>query len=271
MTGALPFLLFGSLAAAFSLLLVPAGEGETSPAMVAVDAVKRRLVAHYGAGERGKMLAIAGRTAAEVARTGILAGAGLGAIGFLAGARFLGAWAVVPALALFAAGILVAGKVAENEYRRWQEKLVAGMPDLVNFVPAFLEVTGVTPREALAHSLSFLPEPLKGEMWRVLGPVQRRGAVDEAFDELRGRAKHPLVDAVATRLSAAWDAKVTPELFADLADQVRDAVDLSVTRATAAKGGLLALVCVLGMLGIFMIYGYPGWQYLMVKLGQGVM
>lgn len=267
----LSLLLFASLAAALLLLLVPSGEGETSPALFAADAVKRRLVGHFAAGGREKMLEIAGKTVAEVARTGLFVGAGLAAIGFLLSVRFLGVLAVAPAVGLFAAGILITGQAAENEYRRWQARLVAGMPDLVHFLPAFLEVAGVTPREAMSHTVNFLPEPLKTEMFRVLSPVRRRGAVEEAFDELRKRANHPLVDAVATRLSAAWDARVTPELFADLADQVRDAVELAVTRATAAKGGLLALVCVLGMFGAALVFGWPGVQYLLTRLGQGFM
>ncbi|MBC7105317.1 MAG: hypothetical protein H5T97_05210, partial [Firmicutes bacterium] len=194
MTGVLALFLFGSLFAAFWLLLAPSAEGEPSPAMLAVDAVKRRLMGFYAGGERGRMLEIAGRSPAEVARAGLFAGAGLGLLALLAGAKFLGPWSAVFAVGLFAAGVLIAGKAAENEYRRWQARLVSGMPDLVSFVPAFLEVSGVTPREALTHSLDFLSEPLKTEMFKAVDRVKRRGAVDEAFDELRDRAKHPLVD-----------------------------------------------------------------------------
>jgi hypothetical protein len=270
MRGLLTFGLFVSLLAAFWLLLV--GEEEKpSPAALAVDWVKRWAIGFMGGGGREERLALAGWTPAEAARTGMIAGAGLAAIGGLL--AFLLCRPLVPFLVcgLFLAGVLVARYAADNEYRRWQAALVDGMPDLVNFLPAFLEVTGITPKEALSRTVRFLSGPLKAEMERVLDPIERRGGVDEAFEEFRKRANHPLADAVSTRLAAAWNVTVTPDMFADLADQVRDAVELAAARATAAKGGLLALVCVLGMAGMALVFGWPGVQYLLTRLGEGFM
>lgn len=269
MQGVLTLGLLASLLAAFWLLFV-GKEEELSPAALVVDWVKRWTIGFVGGG-REERLALVGWTAAEVARTGIIAGVGLAAIGGMLAFLLCRPLAPVLACALFVGGLLVARYAADNEYRRWQAAVVDGMPDLVNFLPAFLEVTGITPRQALARTTKLLPGPLRAEMERVLDPIERRGSVDEAFDGFRRRVNHPLADAVSTRLAAAWEARVTPDMFADLADQVRDAVELAVTRATAAKGALLALVCVLGMAGMALVFGWPGVQYLLTRLGEGFM
>ncbi|MGB9887998.1 MAG: hypothetical protein ACPLRW_13540 [Moorellales bacterium] len=270
MQGVLTVALFASLLAAFWLLFV--GEGESpSPAALAADALKRRLAGFFAAGGREELLAIAGRTVGDAVRTGLLAGAGLGLVGGLLGGLLAGLWGALAAPAFFLAGVALARLAAENEYRRWRDRAVAGLPDLVSFVPAFLEVSAVTPREALTHAADFISEPLRSEIVGMLGPLKRRGDVEGAFERLKSRVRHPLCDAVATRLAAAWDARVTPDMFADLADQVRDAVELAAARATAAKAGLLALVCVLGMAGTMLVFGWPGVQYLLTRLGEGFM
>lgn len=261
--------LFASLFAAFFLLFVPREECDVSPAALAVDAVRRRIAGYLASGEKEELLKVIGRTAGDVVRTGLLAGTGLGLTALLASAPFLGAFSAVLFVAFFLAGVVVTDRVVQNEFRRWQGRLFDGIPSLVGFVPAFLEVEGVTPREALVQALPFLPEPLRSEMWSAADRIRRTGRVREALDGLASRAKHSLVDAVCFRLSAAWDAGVTADIFADLGDQVEDLEALSVSRATAAKTGYLALICVLGMLGMVLLFGYPGWQYLMGRLTEG--
>jgi len=261
--------LFICLFVAFFLLCVPLGEYEVSPANAAVDVVKRRLGARLTSGEKGDMLKILEKNTKDVVRTGLLAGVCLALIAFLVSYRFIGPLSVILCPACLMLGIFLTEKVLQNEYRQWQTKLFEGVPTLISFVPAFLEVEGVTPREALSHTVPFLPEPLKSEMRAAINKIKRTGRVREAMDVLARKAKHPLVDAVCFRLSAAWDAKITPDIFADLYDQVEDIKELTAARATVAKTGYLALVCVLGLIGMILTFVYPGVMYLMNQVAGG--
>lgn len=261
--------LFICLFAAFFLLCIPLNEYEVSPVTAAVDTVKKRLSNYFAAGDRREVLTILGRSVKDVIKTGIVTGMGLGLLALLISFKFLGPYSALPAVVFLALGILLTGKVLQSEFKRWQNKLLDGIPTLVNFVPAFLEIEGVTPREALTHTVAFLPEPLRSEMWSVISKIKRTARVREATDALARRAKHPLIDAICFRLSAAWDAKVTSDIFADLADQVEDAIELAVARATAAKTGYLALICVLGLIGMMLIFGYPAGKYLLDKVAGG--
>lgn len=260
--------LFISLWAAFLLFTVPWGEYDVSPASMAVDAVRRQLHLRISAGRKGAMMETIGRNMQEVVKTGALAGGGMALVLFLLSFRFLGPFSVGLAVLGMLLGVLLTDKVAQNEYARWQGRLLDGLPTLVNIMPAFLEVDGVTPREAIGHSLPFLPEPLRSEMNKVMDKIRRTGRVREAMDALAERARHPLIDAVGFRLSAAWDARVTSDIFADLGDQIENMGELAVARATAAKTGYLALVSVLGLIGMTLIYGYPGLMYLLSKIGS---
>lgn len=261
--------LFICLFIAFFLLCAPLSEYEVSPVMSAVDAVKKRLLSRYDAGDKKEILKILGRSVKDVIKTGIVTGVGLGFLALILTFKFLGPFSVIPAVVFLIFGILLTDKVLQGEFKRWQSKLADGIPTLVNFMPAFLEIEGVTPREALSHTIAFLPDPLRSEMQPVVNKIARTGRVREATDELARRAKHPLIDAICFRLSAAWDAKVTSDIFADLSDQVEEAIELSVSRATAAKTGYLALICVLGLIGMMLIFGYPGGKYLLDKLAGG--
>lgn len=263
--------LFVCLFAAFFLLCVPFSEYEVSPASAAVDAIKRRIDARLTAGEKGEILSILGRNVKDLVKTGLLAGIGLALLMFLLTFKILGPFSAVLSLTGLIAGVFLTERLLESEYRKWQGRLLDGIPTLVNFVPAFLEVEGVTPREALAHTVPFISEPMKGEMWRAINKISRTGRVREAMDALARKAKHPLVDAICFRLSAAWDAKITSDIFADLADQIDDVTEMAVQRATTAKTGLMALVCVLGLIGMLLEFGYPGCKFLMNTLTKAFM
>jgi len=259
--------LFASLFVACLLMTVSLDEYRVSPANLAVDAVRRQLGLRLA--PEGNLLAIVGRSMQEVVKTGIVTGTGLGLIAFMTTFRLVGPLAVAIAVACSLLGVLLTGKAVNNEYRRWQARLLAGLPTLVNFLPSFLAVDGVTAREALGYSLSFLPEPLKSELWAVLDKIRRTGRVREAMDRLAERARHPLADAICFRLSAAWDARITPDIFADLTDQVADMNELAISKTTAAKTGYLALLSVIGLIGMTLVYGYPAVVFLLDKMQQG--
>ncbi|AEG14439.1 hypothetical protein Desku_0839 [Desulfofundulus kuznetsovii DSM 6115] len=261
--------LFACLLIAFILLCVSFDDHEVSPAALAVDSVKRRINARLTGGSRGEILAIIGKGTRDVLKTGIVTGFGLGLLICMVSFKFAGPFSLVLGFGGVVLGVILTGTILENEYRKWQGRLLDGVPTLVNFVPAFLEVEGVTPREALGYTIPFLPEPLRSEMWSAFDKIKRTSRVREAMDVLARKAKHPLIDAICFRLSAAWDTKITSDIFADLADQVDDIKEMAAARATAAKTGYLALICVLGLIGMMLIYGYPGFRFLMDKLTEG--
>jgi uncharacterized membrane protein YhaH (DUF805 family) len=260
--------LFVSLFAALLLFIVPQGVYDVSPAVAAADVAKQR-IDKWLVRDKSTVLETIKKSAEEVVRTGLLTGGMLALLGFLVFFNFIGAFAVLVAVAFFFLGIFVTQKVLENEYRRWQDNLYAGVPQLVNFVPAFLEIEGITVREAIEHTLVFLPQPLRQEIWQALDMIKRTARVQDALDALARKANNPAVDAICFRLAANWNTSISADIFEDLNDQIQDMNELIVTRATVAKTGYLALICVLGLVGMILIFGYPGFKYLMQSLTGG--
>ncbi|MEW5898762.1 MAG: hypothetical protein AB1652_06265 [Bacillota bacterium] len=249
------------------LALTLPGEYVPAPAALALEGVRDRLNAYLLRGDRGQLYVVTGQTAQYVLKIGLIVGGALGFVVLVAAVKFIGLLALIPAVALVAVGILVADLVFTNEYRRWQARLFDGIPVFVNFMPSFLETGVITPRQAMGLTIPFLPEPLRSEFSRVVDRAARTGKTKDALADFADRAKHPVVDAITFRLGAMWDARITPDVFADLGDQIRDMTELVAARATAAKGGLLALVCVIGLLGALPIFGWPAWKWLAGTMG----
>ncbi|MBE3582066.1 MAG: hypothetical protein IMW96_10630 [Thermoanaerobacteraceae bacterium] len=250
------------------LLLCPDSEG-ASVAAGAVDSVRKRLEKNLITPDRAVRLEAAGRTVQELMRSGALIGAGLALLGFLLGVKFLGVFALVLAAVLFLLGMFLAANAVDTEFRRWQAKVLAGVPNLFNFVPVFLETGAVTPREALFLSLPFIPEPLRGLLENALSRIARKAEVRTAMDELAWKVKHPLVDAIAFRLSSAWDVRVDATIFDDLAGQLAMLREEAAGRATAARASFFALVAVLGLLGAVLVFGYPAMKFMAQKIAGG--
>ncbi|WP_238492580.1 hypothetical protein [Desulfotruncus alcoholivorax] len=245
---------------------MPLNEYELSPVNSTVDIIKRRLNMHFTGGEKQEIFHILNRSVKDVLKTGVITGAGLALLAFLISFKFIGPFSAVLCLISLILGVFLTEKLLQNEYRKWQSNLLDGIPTLVSFMPSFLEVEGVTPREAFANTVPFLPNPLKDEMWNAVDRIKRTGAVRESMDAVARKAKHPLVDAICFRMSAAWDAKVTADIFTDLNDQIADINEMAAARATTAKTGYLALVCVIGLVGLVLIFGYPGVRFLLDKM-----
>jgi glutathione S-transferase len=127
----------------------------------------------------------------------------------------------------------------------------------------------VTPREALFLSLPFIPEPLRSLLENALSRIARKAEVRKAMDELAGKVKHPLVDAIAFRLSSAWDVRVDAAIFDDLAGQLAALREEAAGRATAARASFFALVAVLGLLGAVLLFGYPAMKFMAQKIAGG--
>ncbi|MGB9860000.1 MAG: hypothetical protein ACPLQP_08720 [Moorellaceae bacterium] len=255
-----------SLFCAFYFLLMPKDNYSLSPAQITVSKARTWLVSRLAGGEKKEILALIGRNVRDVLKASLLVGTGLGFLVFVFTVKFLGLFSLVLAFACGILGVFFVERSIEAEYNRWRSRLLDGVPDLVGFFPAFLEVEGVTTREALEHTEPFLREPLRSEVKSALISLKLRGKVDQAVAPLVKKASHPLVDAICLRLTAAWDAGATADIFSDLMDQVEDLKELAAARATATKTGYLALVSVLGLIGMMLVFGYPGFRFLMDKL-----
>ena len=243
------------------------GKYAVSPARLVVERMRSEIQSRFMSGEKVKMYDILNKTPMEVMKTGYIIGGALGFLTLFLMFKSSGLLALPVSLLVFLAGLFIVKLVFQNEYRRWQASLFDGIPVLTDFMPSFLETGAITPREAMHLTIPFLPEPLRSEMWKVVDYITRTGGVRQALDEFARRADHSVVYAVCFRFSSAWDAKVTPDIFADLNDQIRDMTEIAAAKASAAKGGLLALVCVIGLLGAGLIFGYPGMKYLFSTMG----
>lgn len=260
--------LFLSLLLLFLLLIVP-GTYSASPASLTLDYVRRQVEGRLLSGTRELQLSILQKSPGDIVKTGLFIGAGIGLLALLVTLKPLKYFSIPVAVACFIGGLYLTEIGISNEFKRWQAEIFGGIPMLVGFLPSFLEAGGITLREAISHTIPFLPEPLRSEMWYVLDRIRRTGMVRDAFDRLAERVNHPCMDAICLRLSSAWDATPLPDIFDDLADQIEGMKEMAIARATAGKTGLLALICVLGLLGAVLVFGYPGWMYMSAKIGFG--
>lgn len=262
--------LFVSLFAALCFIFVPGREFDVSPATVISDKVKSRAQAYLTMGSKQNLYAILNYSPPEIMKKCFTVGGMLGLLGFIAGLKFSVFVALIIASVVFVSGFLFVEFLFKNEYTRWKDGMNEGIPTLVNFMPSFLEVPSITPREALIQTITFLPEPLRTELFLVANRISRTGQAREALKEFAEKADDSLVDAICFRLSSSWDTSIGPDIFADLGDQIQDKMELSVSKNTSQKGGLMALVCVLSLVGALLIFGFPGFMYLASKIGGGI-
>ncbi|RJX22196.1 MAG: hypothetical protein C4575_01980 [Desulforudis sp.] len=249
------------------LLFTLSGTYSVSPATKGIDAVRQQLKERLTKGHRATRLAVLSKHSKEVVNTAFLIGGGIGVVSLLFGWILVGPWAFIIAIFGFIGGMLLTDVLIQNEYKQAQARLFEGIPALINFMPAFLEIGSITPREAMQHTLSFLPEPLKSEMWSVCDRIARTGNAKEAFNSLANRAQHPAIDAICFRLSSAWDTRVNTDIFADLSDQVDEIKEMAATRATTAKSGFLAVVLLMGLFTSMLVIGYPGAMWIVHQMG----
>ncbi|MGB9846499.1 MAG: hypothetical protein ACPLRH_03225, partial [Desulfotomaculales bacterium] len=116
----------------------------------------------------------------------------------------------------------------------------------------------------------FIPQPLRGLLEEVVRSIKQKHDIRRAFDRhLAGKVKHPLVDAVAFRLSVLWDVRMDAGIFDDLAGQLASLREEAAARATTARASFFALVAVLGLLGAVLLFGYPAFQFMAQKIAGG--
>lgn len=261
-------ILFASLFALFLFLLVP-GRYSSSPAAITYDTLRRSVEGHL-VGEKEAKLQILGKTVADVTRSGLFIGLFAGLLVGVGVSSFVPHWlALTLGIASFAGGLALSQAGLNIEFQRWQARVFADVPNLVSFAPSFLQVGGITLRDSIAMTVPFLTGPLKDELWIAIDKVKRTGNTRDAFDELAARIDHPCMNSICLRISTAWDASPSPDLFADLSDQLQDVEELAAAGATAGKAGMLALTCVLGLFGSMIVIGYPMWIYLSLQMSRG--
>ena len=261
--------LFISLFVLMYLLIVPTGVYATSPTRVTMDRARRFIEKKLTEGDKASRLAVVNRSAADIIKTGLFIGFCLGLVTLIASFKFIGVLAIPLSIAAMLAGIFLAEFAAQNEFRAWQARLFEGVPVMVNFIPAFLEVGSIIPREAISMTIPFLPEPLKSEVWAALDKIKRTGDAGEAFDMLAKRARNPVLEAICFRMATAWKSRVEPSIFDDLSEDIDDVREMAATRATTIKGGMFAMISVLGLLGALLVFGYPGLQIMLKNMGGG--
>ncbi len=247
------------------LFLIVPGE-DASPAAVTMDYVNRYVSQKFMPEEKVPRLEILGRNAKDVVKSGLFIGISLGLVGFLIMFKRIH-WLAIPlGIVLFFAGLMLVRFVSDNEFKKWQARVFDEVPDMVSFMPAFLKTGAITMRGAISMTLPFLSGPLQDEIWMALDKIKRTGNARTAFSELSGRIGHPCMDSICLRLSTAWDASPSPDIFDDLTDQIQDIEEIAAARSTAGKAGMFALICVLGLLGAGLVFGYPAWIYMADKL-----
>jgi hypothetical protein len=252
----LTILLFASLFALFLLLFVPDREYAISPAGITIDYARRKIEKRF-AGDRAAKLAILGKTVEGTVKSSLFVSAGAGLLGFMVTFSKWHWLALIVGIICFAIGFMISQAGMKNEFKKWQARVFEELPTLISFAPSFLRVGGITLRDAISMTVPFLNGPLKDEIWSALDRIKRTGATKDAFDELAERVDHPAMDSICIRLSTAWEASPSPDLFDDLSDQIGDAEEIAAAGATAGKAGMLALICVLALLGIMLVAGYP--------------
>ncbi|MEG6617492.1 hypothetical protein V6C27_13850 [Peptococcaceae bacterium 1198_IL3148] len=261
--------LFASVLVTFYLLFVPTSEYDTTPVGLTTEFLKTQLERFFNSGGNEKKLTIINKSIDDIIKYATFFGLGFGLLATILTVKFIGAFSIIVGFVATVAGVLTTRILIENEFKKWQAELFQGVPPLINFMPAFLDVGALTPSEALVYTVPFLPEPLKSEMQLVINRIKRTGETNQALNTLSRKAKHPIIDAVCFRLGMAWESKVEADMFLDLAESVDNENDQAATRATVTKSGLFALIAVLALVGAIPIFGYPAWGFVEDQITGG--
>lgn len=255
-------LLFFTLFASFIFLIVPDKIYQTSPALLMTDTIKRKVSNHYQTKEVLSKIQLMEKETKTLFTTGIIIGVSTALLMGIVAFVIFPALIPIGIILGLAVGILLVNIAIENEHQKYQREMAIGALPLVRFMPSFLEVDGIIPREALTNTLPFVPDPLQKELKIAISRIVRTGRVHESLNELTSKTSDPIVHAIVFRLSSAWDARVTADLFDDLEDQMQNKEREAITHATTIKTGLLPLVVVLGLIGAIFAFGYPAIQFL---------
>lgn len=242
-------------AAAYSLLV--SGE-QLSVAEATVDAVRTKVLEFIRrSGDNERIIDILKLDVQQLVNKGFLAGLMFGVTMLVVTIKLLGPFSAVMVPLGVITGVLVVSNTVSRSYKDWQEKILSDAPVLVDFLPAFLEIRGISTRTALENTVPFLSGPLKEEMADAVAKIKDTGGAKTVFRELGERVGNATVSAVCARLSMAWDTTVTPDLFMDLSEEIGYARELSAARATTMKTLYFTLIALSGLFGLLFLAGYP--------------
>jgi len=226
-------------------------------AEITVDNVRTGILRKLNSNGRWEKLNNIKKNAEDFLKRAFIVGILGGALLCLATLGYLGPYSMVFLLIGAAASVLIAEAAINNAYQKWQLDMVQGIPALIDFLPSFLETPGITTRAALEYTIPFIPGPLRGEFGNTISAVKRTGNARRELMLLSARVRHPVMEAVCTRLATTWDAAITPDLFSDLREEVANVQEMAAARATTKKKGLFVVVVLIGILGMGLLAGFP--------------
>lgn len=255
----------------FTALYVFLGVEQTVGMTVAettVDSIRTQILSRLNQGGKEKKLEIMKRTADEYLKKALIVGIMIGLIFTLPGLFFLG----IPALLFLFIGLALSVLIAEISinatYQKWQDSILEGLPVLIDFLPAFLETSSITPRQALENTIPFLPKTLADELKIVVDNIKRTGNAKDELTKLAARVQHPTMDAVCRRLAITWDAAVTSDLFTDLREEISILEENAAARETAKKKSMFVVVTLIGMFGLILLAGVPVLDYILTLMTE---
>lgn len=228
-----------------------------SMAEITVDNVRSSILHRLNADGRWEKLKNIQKNADEFLKKSLIVGGLGGGLIFILTLGVLGPYSIVFLLAGLAASILIAEAAINHEYKTWQLDMVEGIPAIIDFLPSFLETPGISTRTAMEYTIPFINGPLRGELRKAVDTIKRTGNARRELMMLSARVRHPVMEAVCTRLATTWDATITPDLFSDLREEVANVQEMAAARATSKKKGLFVLVVLVGILGMGLLAGFP--------------
>lgn len=228
-----------------------------SMAEVTVDNVRTSIIRRLNAGGRRAKLRNLQKEADVFFKKALIIGGMSGTFMFLVTLGTFGIYSMAFLLVGVAVSVFIAEYAINQEYKKWQEDMIEGIPGLIDFLPAFLETPGITTRAALEYTIPFIPSPLGEEFEKTLNIIKRTGKAEEALTNLADRVRHPVMGSVCVKLATTWDTVIDADLFSGLHREVANVEKMAAARATAKKKSLLVIVVLVGILGMVLLIGFP--------------
>ncbi|MEG6512406.1 hypothetical protein V6C32_10830 [Desulforamulus ruminis] len=253
------FFMIGLMASLFGLnylILVPNEVGTTTLA-VTTDKTRRKIQQFYTQGEGQHQLTVLNKTPQDLLKTTLLVGSFLSFLAVIVAYKLLGLFSLILAVPAFFFGMIITRNDLKLKFAAWQMEMRKGLSSLLEFMRAFLKLEGVTTKEALNQSIKNLPNPLKSELEKTMKSLAESGDPKAAFDDLADKVKDRMFYAVCFRLGVGWNSRITPEMCDDLIDQIENDKDIQSTKTSVNKSAVFSGLCMLGVLALVIIYGYP--------------
>lgn len=155
--------------------------------------------------------------------------------------------------------------VLERQLANWRERAAAGMPDLANFLEINLGVGDTVPA-ALSGSVGLLPEPLAGEVRRLLARLGTEGRY-KSLGEFAERIGNADARAVMARILHVWESGGSPGLFADLAANLARLRELEADVRAERIPLFYTMLPALGLVNVTILIGVPALTMIARSLG----